>query len=79
MERMAVAHKMDRFFSFMGFYLFLVLGWDWWEMGNTGARGVGKIIGLKVPVLSINIGSGWFRWQQKIPGLLPSGRVFLEG
>jgi hypothetical protein len=36
MERMAVAHKMDRFFSFMGFYLFLVLGWDWWEMGNKG-------------------------------------------
>jgi hypothetical protein len=48
-------------------------------MGKTGARGVGKIIGLKVLPLSINIGSGWFRWQQKITGLLPIGRVFLEG
>jgi hypothetical protein len=36
MERMAAEHRIDRFFGVMGFYLFLALGWGWWEMGNTG-------------------------------------------
>jgi len=38
MERMAAAHRMDSFLGCMGFYLFLVLGWDW--MGNGSVWGL---------------------------------------
>ena len=78
MEKMAVAHKMDRFFSFMGFYLFLVLGWYWWKMGVCGAYEIGNIIGLKVPVLSPEHRKRAVWLATKNPESFANGRGFLK-